>query len=491
MFRRIRLALLAVAICAAGVAPHGAAQPRTPTADLSTSLAALVTTANLGDHVGIAVADAATGRVIFESHGATALNPASNMKLITAAAVLSELGSDFQMLTGLYGKIEGDAVTGGLYIKGFGDPTLRISDLHDLAQDLADQGVRTVDEVVVDGGYFDAQFLPPAFDQQPNEVATFRAAIGAVSVDENAYALRIIPGAEAGQPAVVRLDARGYFDVTSELTTSPGGDPNVRAEQRTVGDRLALTLRGTVPLGIRGVTYRRRVERPLAYAGYALVEALRRAGIRAPGRIRVGVVPPESALLASHRSAPLAQILPALGKDSDNFTAEMLLKVLGAERRHRPGRTADGVSVALGVLGRMGIAAREVTMINGSGLYEGNLVAPLHVVKLLGNVYRNPGLRAEYVSQLAIGGVDGTLGGRFRDLRAPRVVRGKTGTLNDVIALSGYVLGPSPERALTFSILANGVTGHHGEARTLGDGIVRALVDDLYPPPPTATPPAP
>jgi len=180
----------------------------------------------------------------------------------------------------------------------------------------------------------------------------------------------------------------------------------------------------------------------------------------------------------------------ALGDSVNYLKAEMLIKVLGAERRHRAGRTQDGVAVALGVLGRMGIPAREITMVNGSGLYQGNLVAPLHLVKLLRNVYRNPAMRAEYVSHLSIAGIDGTLAGRFRDLRAPRVVRAKTGTLDDVVALSGYVLGETPERALAFSILANGVSGHRTEARTLGDAIVHALVDQLYPPPPTPTPAA-
>jgi D-alanyl-D-alanine carboxypeptidase/D-alanyl-D-alanine-endopeptidase (penicillin-binding protein 4) len=95
--------------------------------------------------------------------------------------------------------------------------------------------------------------------------------------------------------------------------------------------------------------------------------------------------------------------------------------------------------------------------------------------------YANPATRSEYVSQLAVGGEDGTLRNRLKDLPRPRIVRAKTGTLDDVIALSGYVLGPTPDRALAFSILLNGIGGKQWQARALADDLVRALAKHLYP----------
>ena len=241
---------------------------------------------------------------------------------------------------------------------------------------------------------------------------------------------------------------------------------------------MTLRVRGTVPLGIRGVSYRRRVENPLPFAGHAFVEALRRLGIHTPVRVRIGPTPASAPLLTSHRSAPLFEILGALGKDSDNFVAEMVLKVIGAERR-RPGRTAEGAAAALAVLESAGVPHGAATVVNGSGLFDGNLVAASHFTKLLSHVYRNPAIRSEYLAQLAVGGVDGTLANRLRDV--PRgVVRAKTGTLGDAIALSGYVLGPNDE-ALAFSVLTNGVRGKHGPARSLCDDTVRALVASLHP----------
>jgi D-alanyl-D-alanine carboxypeptidase/D-alanyl-D-alanine-endopeptidase (penicillin-binding protein 4) len=381
------------------------------------------------------------------------------------------------MHTGLYGHVEGDAVTGGLVLRGFGDPSLRQADLVELARDLADHGVRTVDRVIVDGTYFDGQYLPPAFDQQPGEVAAFRATTAALSVDANAYTLRVLPGASAGAPARVRLDGVGYFDLDNQLTTSGDGSSNVIADQRAAGDRLHLGLRGTIPMGITGASYRRRIETPLPWVGHLMVDALGAAGIHVTGGVSVATSAPSAGLLADHASAPLSQLILPMGKQSDNFTAEMMFRVLGAERR-RPGSAATSVEVVQGFLASTGIAAGRVTVVNGSGLFQGNRIAAGDLAHLLAWVYQSPAVRDEYVASLAIGGVDGTLENRLHDLPAPRIVRAKTGTLDNAIALSGYVLGPSAGEAMAFSVLVNG--GGHGPARALCDDVARAIAEDLW-----------
>ena len=131
------------------------------------------------------------------------------------------------------------------------------------------------------------------------------------------------------------------------------------------------------------------------------------------------------------------------------------------------------------VLERAGVERGAATIVNGSGLFEGNAIAPRHLVKLLGYVYQQPAVRHEYLAQLAVGGRDGTLRRRLRDLPEEGIVRAKTGTLNDVIALSGYVLGRN-DRVVRFSFLANGVRGRQGLARRLADDIVREVADDLW-----------
>lgn len=129
-------------------------------------------------------------------------------------------------------------------------------------------------------------------------------------------------------------------------------------------------------------------------------------------------------------------------------------------------------------LQEMGVDTEGLVMVNGSGLFDGNRVAPRHITQTLVAAYHDPAIAPEYVSLLAVAGSDGTLQSRLQDLPRPRMVRAKTGTLRDVIALSGYVLG-DPERSIAFSFLANGVAGKQRAARELADDIVRVLADDV------------
>jgi D-alanyl-D-alanine carboxypeptidase/D-alanyl-D-alanine-endopeptidase (penicillin-binding protein 4) len=168
-----------------------------------------------------------------------------------------------------------------------------------------------------------------------------------------------------------------------------------------------------------------------------------------------------------------------MGKDSDNYVAEMVFRVLGAERR-TPGTVESSAAVVSEALVRAGVPAGSFEVVNGSGLFRGNRIASSHLVRLLCRAYQSPALRDEFVAHLAVAGVDGTLEGRLRDLPAPRIVRAKTGTLNDAIALSGYVLGPEPGRTVAFSVLTNGVAGRHGPARTLADGVAQAIAEHLH-----------
>lgn len=446
---------------------------------LASKLQMRIGTAALGDSVSVSVVDLQSGKLVLAHYGDIARNPASNQKLVTAAAALIDLGPAFRMRTGLYGRIEGDAVRGGLVLRGFGDPTLRSADLIALGQELAARGVRSVDEVIIDGSYFDDRILPPAFEQQPNEVAPFRAAIAAISVEENAYTLRVSPGPSEGTPARIALDGEGYFTVTNDIVTRAGA-PNVIAAQSTKGDRLILRLSGSVPPGIGTLSYRRRVESPLDFAGHVLIDALRALRIQVPRRVRIAATPKTLPLLASHASAPLAQVLAALGKDSDNFVAEMIFKTLAAERVKAPGRSEDAAKHVLEVLKRRGVTTHGIAIVNGSGLFDGNLISSTQLTQLLASVYGDASIRDEYVAQLAIGGVDGTLSARFSQLPAPRVVRAKTGTLNDAIALSGYVLGPKPDQVFAFSVIANGVAGKQQAARALADQLATDLAQHLW-----------
>lgn len=472
------MCLLLIGLLAVG--PRVRAQGPEP---LARTIAALVRRAGLGDGVGIHVVRLHDALELYRMRPDQPRNPASNQKLLTSAAALRRLGPSFSTSTRIEGVVEPDGHVAKLVVRPSGDPSLGYAGLAALAESIRLRGVDRVSRIVIDDSYFDAQILPPAFEQQPQEAAAFRAAISAFAVNRNSYVVHLSPGPQLDAPARVRVLSDDYVQVENRTVTAAGGPPTPQiADEITADGHLSVVVQGAIPRQVRTLYYRRRVPDPKAYAASLLVQALRKAGIGGSLQVQYASVEQSLPLIGQMPSAPLSALLYSLGKWSDNFTAEMILKIMAAQTE-RPGTSARGVALVAEELQTMGVDTKGLVMVNGSGLFDGNRVAPRHITQTLVAAYRDPAISAEYLAHLAVAGSDGTLQSRLGDLPRPRMVRAKTGTLRDVIALSGYVLG-YPERSVAFSFLANGVAGKQQTARELADDIVRALA--VY-----ATEPAP
>jgi D-alanyl-D-alanine carboxypeptidase/D-alanyl-D-alanine-endopeptidase (penicillin-binding protein 4) len=225
--------------------------------------------------------------------------------------------------------------------------------------------------------------------------------------------------------------------------------------------------------------FARRVDDPRRYAGYVLLHLLRGAGVAVPGEVSLGGAA-ETRQLTYIESAPLAVLLRRLGKESDNFYAEMTLKALGAIKRPHGARSEDGAAAVLAWMNEIGAASSTTRIVNGSGLFDANRVSARGLAVALRHAYTSPRIGPDFVAQLAIGGVDGTLRSRLAGHRDRRVVRAKTGTLARSHALSGYVLAPPGKSPVAFSLLVDGVAGQHFEARRHLDGCVEAIVRRLW-----------
>ncbi len=419
--------------------------------------------------VGIAILDVDSGRMLAAVNEHLALNPASNAKLYTAGAALATLHGEHRFETTLSGNLEGDAVS-GLALRGYGDPSLATEDLWSLVQQLKEYGVTRVDgDIVVDQGFYDDQTTPAAFDQQPNEWAAFRAPISAVALDENCVAMTVRPS--SGGQARVEFDPPGFVDVDGSIRTgSSGGADTVELALSANGGRLSAQVSGAISSDSRLVRYTRRADDPRLLAGYALQALLEKAGVKVSGSVKLGAA--RGHVLAKHLSEPLSSLLYSLGKQSDNFYAEMIFRSLAGEGKGRPARSPDSTELVGQWLARIGASDAGVVLKNGSGLFDSDRVSASSTVRLLRWAWRAPDVQPEYVAQLSVGGVDGTLRKRFRGELTRRRVRAKTGTLDDVIALSGYVLRDGGRGPIAFSIFFNHVGGKQDGARHAADRLV-------------------
>lgn len=405
---------------------------------------------------GALFVDARTGAELASVSPDVAENPASNMKLVTAGAALRYLGAGAVFTTGLYGRIE-DGRVGALVLRGDGDPSLTSEDLALFAAELRARGVKQVGDILVDQSAFEERFVPPAFEQQPDEWAAFRAPVSAVAVDRNSVFVTIVPGT-GGAPARVGFEPPGFVDVEGEIATVPKGKRAVpRVGPRPLGQRLSVRLAGAVTEGSAPLRYRQRVDDPRVLAGYALRAALAASGVAVAGSIRQGGATEQRELFV-HRSRPLSELLPELGKSSDNFYAEMLLRAIGKKVRGTPATSAAGADAALVWLKEIGASDSGARITNGSGLFDANRLTPRSLARLLVAMAGDAALAPVFQEQLAIGGVDGTLKNRFSSPASKRVVVAKTGTLKDVVALSGYVLDANGKPSVAFSTIMSDVT---------------------------------
>jgi serine-type D-Ala-D-Ala carboxypeptidase/endopeptidase (penicillin-binding protein 4) len=426
-----------------------------------------------GGTASIRISEADTRTVWAEADPSLPLNPASNMKLLTAAVALDQLGAEYRFSTGLYGEVVAGRVD-PLVLRGHGDPSLTSSDLWQLGRALAHLGVTQVGTILVDQSRFDDQFVPPAFEQQPNEWAGFRAPVSAVALERNAVTLHVLP-TRAGQPARAWFDPPGVVTVDGSIETRrPGSGEAIQLAMEPRPDALLAHIAGYAAEGLPRLRFDRRLDDPRRAPGLALAALLGECDIAVQGTVGLGgnTVKPR---LVFHESEPLGRLLPELGKNSDNFYAEMLFKVLGAESGSVPAHSQDGARVMLAWLAQRDLAAPDTRIENGSGLFDANRVSARTIAGVLEAAYHQPAIYPEFLAQLAIGGVDGTLRSRFKNVRPRRSVRAKTGTLAGSIALGGYVLSDRGKAPLAFSFIINQIEGHTGEARQGIDRVLEAV----------------
>ncbi len=470
-----RTAIGAVALLSALLAPP--ARAAEPPRELRGAIDAILEKSTLsGARVGILVTEVESGRVLYARDADALLNPASNVKLFTSAAVLSRLGPEFRFETEF--RVDAPsarkATARQLFVRGKGDPTLVTERLWAIAGDLANLGLRRIGELVLDDGYFDGERVGPGFDQEAGDRA-YLAPTGALSLNFNSVAIHATPGEARGQPGRVALEPPSdYLELVNRTrTVAPRAVRRIVPSSTPAGARQRIVVDGRLPLGGRPVAVWRKIDDPRAYFGQTLKRLLELRGVKV-GRIRAGVAPQDAKLVHVAESESLGEIVRRLNKTSNNFVAEQLLKTLGAELRGAPGTWASGIDAAEEFLAEAGIPRGSYVMKNGSGLNDANRFSPRQTVTLLRAMWRRFPLAPEFLASLPVAGRDGTIRWRMDGTEAAGRLRAKTGTLENVTSLSGYVETATQEK-LAFAIFVNDFAGRASRAARVVDALAAAL----------------
>jgi D-alanyl-D-alanine carboxypeptidase/D-alanyl-D-alanine-endopeptidase (penicillin-binding protein 4) len=302
--------------------------------------------------------------------------------------------------------------------------------------------------------------------------------VTALTLEDNVVTVTVRPGSEVGAPVVVDMaPPTGYLTLNVSATTAaPGAAPELVIDRHWDPKENVIDIAGALAIDAEEVTARRTVEEPALYAATVLLELLEARGVEVLGTARRRPLEGAAAdTIAAHTSGPLAGSIRNFLKVSDNLTGELLVKAVGAAVSGPPGTYEKGLAAERAFLAdEVGVDTTAQRLADGSGVSRYNLVTARQIVALLAYMPSRTDLFPAYLDALPVAGVDGTLEERMRGTAAAGRARAKTGTLNGVTALSGYVPSAEGER-LAFSMMVEFYAGSAATRRAVQDSIVAAL----------------
>jgi len=436
-----------------------------------------------GDHFAVVVRDLDSGATVYAHNAGRPMIPASNQKLFAMATAMDLLGANFNFRTVL-GRRGRDLV-----IVGGGDPAIGDARLckqrgvtgtyvfESWAKRLLSAGGVAINDLIVDESIFGDQRTHPTWESGDLQ-KWFAAPVSALNLNDNCVEITVWPAEASGErPKWSVHPPSSLVNLVNRAVSARDGVPVIARPAETF--RFILSGR----CGRRSTLAAVAVPDPGMFFADSLRVVLSRTGVSVDGDIRRarvrnadGKIPSDVSIIAEHRTS-LVDVMGRIGRNSQNLFADCLLKRVGFEHARRAGERSpvgswqSGSDAVHAFLGRADIDARGLEMVDASGLSRKNRATAQQFVDLLTYMHCHDD-RHLFRDSLAVAGQDGSLRKRMRDLG--KSVRGKTGTMRRVSALSGYVFASSG-RSFAFSILFNDYRGSSRPYRRVQDGLCRLL----------------
>ncbi len=421
----------------------------------------------------INIINADSGETIYSLNADKPMTPASNMKVITTAAALRFLGTDFEYTTQV-GLCDNNIV-----IIGSGDPLLGDSKtdikngrkigwiLDDIAEKVKQTGIKEFNDIIIDTTVFDDQRVHPSWPA--NDLNKWWAAeVCGLNYNDNCIAMTVENN--KGRTIISIEPKTSYVNITNQVKIIKKGSEGVGAYRRP-GKENYLIVKGKCrkkqgPFDVA-------IERPAAFFGHLLAETLLKAGIAAKGNLIEKAVSRDCSFkkIAEYKTS-LPDCLARCNKDSIALAAEALLKTTAAQKQGgKTGSWSAGQHIISDYLVSLGISEAEFNIDDASGLSRKNKLSPNAVTKVLRDMYKSEN-RNVFKQSLAVGGRDGTIAKYFKEEKYEDRIFGKTGYFTGARSFSGYCF--TDRGTFIFSILTE---GRSAKTRDAINDIVKAIFD--------------
>lgn len=377
----------------------------------------------------VIIYDPVTKDTVYSVYAEKTLIPASNTKLFSTATALYLMGGDYQVSTKFHitdKNINDGVINGNLYIKGYGNSLFTSSDLSKMVQELKEMGItRITGDIIGDDTYFDDIYSREDWIEE--EGANVKVPpVSALVIDRNVTTATVR----------VKVKRRRWKNVTKTVHIS---DPSL-------------------------------------YAAEMLLNKLRNAGITVGGSFGKGATPEQSEDIVAS-SVTLNEIISIVNKRSDNFLAECVFKLIGAVYSGEEGNSFYSTQAILTFMKENNVHFGQTSIVDGSGISRSDNVSAATIVSLLERMYFDISNFDDFKNSLSHASVDGTLRGRMYNSKAEGNFYGKTGTLNGVSTLAGYLMLPNKKDYVVSIMFHYEQFGAHFY-KSIEDKIVEAVAEE-------------
>lgn len=413
-----------------------------------------------GPHWALWVKDLSTGKQIYTRRSYDFFVPASSLKLVTAAAAVDALGTQFQFKTrlGWHGRVVDGRLKGDLYLHMSGDPTLTSSDLEELFNDLKHHGIHSVSgKLYVDTSRFHMEPYGPGWMRDDLSYA-YMAPMSSIVLNENRFVLTVIPQ-QLGQSPEVKLNVGpGIVHVENDALVTKSYDK--WCPLTVYSNNMNYYHIGGCLVKHAGPQVRVLAMRdPWPYFKSELQAILDDEHIVIEQGMHVKKKRPRVKWQLTHSSEPLPDLIHEMLKESNNLIADALFVEIGRKRSRKGGNWQGGaLAVRQFLKHKVGINVDKLELVDGAGGSRYNLIRPIQMAQLLLYIRKHESMYQVIFPALPISGKDGTLIWRTRHSLALGRVHAKTGSMTGVSSLAGYV-NRADGHQLAFVIMMNGWAG--------------------------------
>lgn len=415
------------------------------------------------DAVSVYVRELGANELAVDHYADRSVNPASTMKLLTTYAALELLGPAYRWRTEIYreGDITNGVLDGNLLIKGYGNPELMQQDMWLMLSELRQTGLKEIrGDLLLDDTYFAPSNTDAGlFDNEPYRA--YNTIPNAVTSNFNSTSFKF--SSDANQVVIQASPELPEISLVNQLQLSSAASCddwrgklsyNIEVE----GNQAKVTFSGSYPANCGEKYLDLSLLGHASYTYHLFRQIWQQLGGTLTGGFGMSVASPVAVKLTEHHSQPLADVIRRINKYSNNLMTRQLLLTIAAERVGLPGNEMNGAQAIRIWLESKGMIFPELVVENGSGLSRIERISARHLGELLQHAYYSPAM-PELMSSLPLLSVDGTVKKRLNGNSMQGRAHLKTGSLNDVRAMAGYVLDQQNRRWVVVFIVNHELAG--------------------------------